>query len=88
MDLPTDWQNVDDLIQSNEMMLDKQYACDVTFSLGKDCMSFGAHKYILISRSPVFCAMFCGTLSDNTPTSDIFVPDVEVEDFKTFLRLI
>ena len=43
-----------------------------------------AHKYMLISRSPVFCAMFTGAAKDES--GKIHIQDVEREIFKNVLR--
>ena len=50
-------------------MFENHVGCDVTFSVGEDLVE--AHKFILISRSAVFEAMFCGSLSENTSKKTI-----------------
>ena len=50
-------------------MFENHVGCDVTFSVGEGLVK--AHKFILISRSAVFEAMFCGSLSENTSTKTI-----------------
>ena len=42
-----------------------------------------AHRYMLISASPVFWAMLCGELREQ---GDIIVPDVEPDAFREMLR--
>ena len=94
MDRDTDWQNVDDISKTNMMMLDKQLACDVYFLIGEEPRKQGAHKFILISRSPVFEAMICRplTCSNNsdqnecTSSDQIKIEDIEPEIFQDLLR--
>ncbi len=47
----------------------------------------GAHKFILIARSPVFFAMLCGDLAElnNEP---IRVPDIEPSAFRQMLMWV
>ena len=45
--------------------------------------AFRAHKYMLISRSPVFYSMLCGDLAE---TGGVTVTDVEPEVFRQMLR--
>ena len=66
-----------------EYMLDYQIACDVTFIVGAEREEVHAHKFMLISRSPVFHAMFEGPLAEK---GKIEVPDVDKNIFHTFLR--
>ena len=64
--------------------------CDIQFSVGSDggCVEqIGAHKSYLISRSPVFFAMFCGDLSESG-AGPIRVPDIEPLAFKQMLRSV
>ncbi|CAL1536097.1 unnamed protein product [Lymnaea stagnalis] len=87
--LEPDWQNCDDILKCNQMMLDHQYACDITFLLGKDGARQGAHRYVLISRSPVFDAMFRTSLGDDAhEMSDVILPDIELSTFRVFLRYL
>ena len=43
-----------------------------------------AHKYMLITRSPVFCAMFTGPAKDEN--SEIKIEDVDKDAFTEMLR--
>lgn len=45
--------------------------------------TFEAHRYQLISASPVFWAMFCGEIVE---TGEIRVSDIEPEPFRFMLR--
>jgi len=63
-----DWQNELTLTESNRYMLDNQLDCDVWFTLlpagGAELpVTVGAHRYVLVSRSPVFFAMLSGPLA-------------------------
>ncbi|XP_076443612.1 BTB/POZ domain-containing protein 6-like [Babylonia areolata] len=83
----TDWRQEDDIIECNRQMLKRQCACDVHFLLGETRARQGAHKYMLISRSHVFAAMFCGALQD-AENKDVEVPDVEPAAFAELLNYI
>jgi len=66
-----DWQNDLTLTESNRYMLDNQIDCDVWFTLlpsggaaGEEFpVTVGCHRYMLVSRSPVFFAMLSGPLA-------------------------
>ena len=77
------WQCDRTLPQCMEYMLDHQIACDVTFIVGMERKEVHAHKFMLISRSPVFHAMFEGPLAEK---GKVELPDVEKNIFFTFLR--
>ena len=59
-----DWRLGKTLSERYLYMLENHVGCDVTFSVGDNLVE--AHKFILISRSAVFEAMFCGSLCENT----------------------
>lgn len=66
-------------------MLENSIACDVSFLLGFDesnSCEIKAHKFMLVSRNPVFYAMFVNENSE----SQIKMPDVEPEAFRSILR--
>jgi len=78
-----DWQSDLALTESNRYMLDNQVDCDVWFTLlpsggatavgdGDEVLlapvTVGAHRYMLVSRSPVFYAMLSGPLATATAT--------------------
>ncbi|XP_067655204.1 BTB/POZ domain-containing protein 6-like [Haliotis asinina] len=79
------WQGGKTLAECNLHMLEAEDSCDVTFRVGSSGHEIKAHRYVLISRSCVFHAMFSGPLAEK---SDVSVPDIEPCDFKTFLLYI
>ncbi|XP_053373266.1 BTB/POZ domain-containing protein 6-like [Mercenaria mercenaria] len=84
---PTAWQTERSFEQTNWHMLQDGTLCDVTFLVGNEKKEeVKAHKFILVSRSPVFYAMFCGSLAESNHT--IQVPDIEPEIFRVLLRFI
>ena len=46
----------------------------------------GAHKFVLMSRSPVFFAMFEGPMKEKS--DEIAITDIEGEPFRQFLRSV
>ena len=50
----------------------------------QDGNTISAHKFMLVSRSPVFCAMFTGPAKDEN--SEIKIEDVDKEAFTEMLR--
>ena len=82
-----DWQNERGVLASNKYMLDHQIDCDVIFQLenheGK-VVTLRAHKYVLVSRSPVFFAMLNGPLAEKN--RNIRITDVTPEGFWNLLR--
>ncbi|KAH9524941.1 BTB/POZ domain-containing protein 6-A [Bulinus truncatus] len=89
MELKPDWQNCDNIHDSNRMMLEHQHACDIYFLLGEAGVRQGAHKFVLISRSPVFDAMLRTPLNAGHPEdTDVRLPDVEHPTFLMFLRYL
>ncbi|XP_048241734.1 BTB/POZ domain-containing protein 6-like isoform X3 [Haliotis rufescens] len=76
------WQAGKTLAQCNLRMLDAEELCDVTFRVGSTGHVIKAHRYVLISRSCVFHAMFTGPLAE---TSEVSVPEIEPKDFRQFL---
>lgn len=73
-------------------MLESKVASDVTFKVGDpsqgSCEIVEAHRYMLLSRSPVFFAMFCGGMkeSDITNRNVIEIPDTSPQVFKAMLK--
>lgn len=82
-----DWRTGKSWADRYMHMFEQQIGCDVTFSLC-DEKKVAAHKFILISKSAVFEAMFCGSLSEKNATKVIKIPDIEVEIFMAFLRFL
>ena len=77
------WQCNKTLSQCLEYMLEHQISCDVTFLVGEGREEVRAHKFVLISRSPVFYAMFDGPLAEK---GKVEIPDAEKDIFLLFLR--
>jgi len=69
-------------------MLCHELACDVEFAVGVNGDIVRAHKYMLVSRSPVFFAMFYGSIGTEQHDSPLRVPDTTVEAFRTMLQLV
>ncbi|KAL5018975.1 hypothetical protein ScPMuIL_004697 [Solemya velum] len=80
----SDWQTGKTLPECTQYMLEHEVACDVTFLLGETKEQVRAHKVFMISRSPVFSAMFCGPLAETQDS--IPIPDIEPEVFRILLR--
>lgn len=86
-----EWQHGKSLKECNKYMLENEIATDVCFEVGPRDGHQGlvrAHKYILIARSAVFEAMFCGGMSESKADANSKIPitDVEVEIFQELLR--
>ena len=81
-----DWQTNKSVLECNSYMFDHQVACDIEFLVGPEGSTevIPAHQYVLISRSPVFFAMFCGELAEKG--KQIRLEDVEVQAFTELLR--
>lgn len=60
-----DWRAGKSWAERYMYMFENHLGCDVTFSLGEE-KKIAAHKFILISKSAVFEAMFCGSLAEKT----------------------
>ncbi|OWF53341.1 BTB/POZ domain-containing protein 6-like [Mizuhopecten yessoensis] len=76
------WQCDKSLVECLNHLFTSGIACDVTFLVGESKHRIPAHKTILISRSPVFYAMFEGNLAEK---GEIAIPDIEQEVFTMFL---
>ncbi len=83
----TDMKTVQD---ANKKMLHQEIATDVAFMVGRrpNQELIRAHKYILISRSPVFCAMFQGDMKEAHSEEAIEVPDGKPVAFRELLRQV
>ncbi|XP_046547328.1 BTB/POZ domain-containing protein 6-like [Haliotis rubra] len=77
------WQARKTLTQCNLRMLETEDFSDVTFRVGSREQVVRAHRYVLVSRSCVFHAMFCGPLAEK---GEVTIPDIEADIFKEFLR--
>ena len=73
--------------EGHKFMFEEKPVCDITFIL---CTTDGsevkvpAHKYPLITGSPVFKAMFCGPMATNT--GEIRIEDIGPDAFHEILR--
>ncbi|XP_046368501.2 BTB/POZ domain-containing protein 6-like [Haliotis rufescens] len=79
------WQSGKSFPETNLHMLDSLLLADVTFLVGDQRETIQAHKFILVSRSVVFHAMFCGSIPE---TGQVVIPDIQTDNFKTFLRYL
>ncbi|XP_048245796.1 BTB/POZ domain-containing protein 6-like [Haliotis rufescens] len=79
------WQAGKTVTECNLRMLDTEDFCDVTFRVGSEKQVVRAHRYVLVSRSCVFHAMFCGPLAE---TREVTITDIEADIFKEFLRYV
>ena len=68
-------------------MLSNELVCDVEFAVGDDGDIIRAHKYMLVSSSSVFFAMFNGGLAVHHNEPQI-IPDVTPEAFRAMLQLV
>jgi len=91
----TGWQNGKSLSESNRYMLEKQLGTDVTFKVGLpsgEQSIIRAHKYVLVSRSAVFEAMFYGSNATQSPDNEetnnntIVIHDMEPTVFKDMIN--
>ena len=86
-----EWQMGKSVVECNQYMFEHEIATDVIFEVGHSDGTVGtvrAHKYMLISRSAVFEAMFCSGLAETHASSDtkILITDVDVGIFREMLR--
>jgi len=78
-----DWQNKESFAHTNLRMFEDGHLCDVTLLAGKEQTEVRCHRFILASRSPVFHAMFCGSL----PEKDVVeIPDIEPDVLRKVVR--
>ena len=81
------WQTRKSVLECNKYMLEKEIACDVTFTFPGSNLpktSLSCHKYMLISRSPVFYAMLEGPARDQSGC--INITDVDMDAFNEILK--
>ncbi|XP_048245932.1 BTB/POZ domain-containing protein 6-like isoform X3 [Haliotis rufescens] len=79
------WQSGKSFPETNQHMLDSLLLADVAFLVGDQRETIQAHKFILVSRSCVFHAMFCGSIPE---TDQVLIPDIQTDNFKAFLRYL
>jgi len=87
----TEWQSGKTLEQRVQYMLDNEIATDVCFEVGPPDdtpVEIRAHKFMLISGSPVFEAMFSSKMSEtkNESEAKIRIVDINAEIFQLLLR--
>ena len=86
MDVSPDWQSSRSVLECNKYMLESQLESDIEFVLqtgtGRD-VTVRAHKYVLMSRNPVFFAMFSGPMAEIGKT--VRISDVSPEAFLQML---
>ncbi|OWF41276.1 BTB/POZ domain-containing protein 6-like [Mizuhopecten yessoensis] len=80
-----DWQVGKSLNHCLDYLFTSGLACDVTFLIGDEKEKISAHRTILLSRSPVFYAMFEGNLAEK---ESIIIPDYTARTFSMFLRYL
>jgi len=84
------WQEERTVLECNRYMLENEVATDVCFEVGPPdgaVVNIRAHKYMLISRSPVFEAMFSSGMTEcnSGPDHRIRIEDIEANTFKDVL---
>ena len=88
--LDADWQSsTRSLRERSAVMLKNELLADVHFIVGSDPSTqrrIPAHKYILVTGSSVFYAMFCGSLAEEK--KEITIPDVEPQAFINLLKWV
>ena len=88
--LDSDWQaSMKSLRERSAVMVKNELLADVHFIVGSDPSTqrrIPAHKYILVTGSSVFYAMFCGSLAEEK--KEIIIPDVEPQAFINMLRRV
>ena len=67
-------------------MLRNEVSCDVTFIVGDIREEIRAHKYVMMSRSPVLMKALINHMSDTNVAVD--VPDVKPSTFRDMLTYV
>ena len=93
MEVPdkNEWQIEKTLAECMRYMLDNEISTDVCFeveSADGEIVKFRAHKYMLISRSPVFAAMFASGMTEcrGHPEEKVRIEDIYADEFKEILK--
>ena len=86
----TGWPLERTVLEYNRYMLENEVETDVCFEVGPpdgEVVNIRAHRYMLISRSPVFEAMFTSGMSEcnSGPDQKIRINDIEANTFKDLL---
>lgn len=83
------WQDNKSVQERNQYMLDNEIATDVCFEIQSSegaLTLVRAHKYVLVSCSPVFEAMLCGGMAEARPDhGNIKIEDIDATTFKEML---
>ncbi|GFY51597.1 hypothetical protein TNIN_452641 [Trichonephila inaurata madagascariensis] len=83
----TDWRDkMEDLRRRNLYILRNSILSDVMFYVGPEKTVIRAHRLLLAVGSPVFQAMFYGSLPENG--SAITIPDVMPDGFQVLLKYL
>ncbi len=82
------WQTSTSVLEANTKMLNEEIATDVAFLVGEvpNQKVIRAHKYILMSRSPVFFGMLAGDMLESHSAEPVEVPDGRPDAFSALLR--
>ena len=89
MTQPDDWQaSKRNMKERNTFMFNNELLADVHFIVGSGSTQhrIPAHKYMLVTGSSVFYAMFHGELAETS--QEISIPDVEPQAFLNLLRWV
>ena len=84
-----DWQVTKKCIKERTAVLfNNELMADVHFIVGSETSQrcVPAHKLILATGSPVFCAMFYGELTEDK--NEVTIPDVEPQAFFNLLQWV
>lgn len=75
------------VLERNSHMFNNPFMSDVTLTSGENkLVSFYAHKYVLATSSPVFYAMFYGSMAENVST--LHLCDTDDKSLMEFLRFL
>jgi len=79
------------LAECMQYMFDNEISTDVCFEVDSEdgeIVKFHAHKYMLISRSPVFAAMFDSGMMEcrGHPEAKVRIEDIYADVFKEILK--
>src|SRR6218665_677911 len=85
------WQSEKTLVECMRYMLNNKVSTDVCFEVGPEdgpTVEIQAHKFMLISRCPVFEEMMSSEMSEteNKAEANIRIVDINAKVFKLLLR--
>ena len=86
--LDNGWQSMkSSVLERNSHMFNNPFMSDVTLTSGENkLVSFYAHKYVVATSSPVFYAMFYGSMAENVAT--VHLCDTDDTSLREFLRFL